>query len=149
VKQHDGRNEHTENEVAGRLNKSPTVRRDQGQYNALSHDQLRRIGRLAVVLDEAYLMTMDGWVDGFCRDAHPEREIALFEAVAVVYAKLADRSALDATGKQSLCATIVGATLAVDVAELQGRLPDDLAETVGIEDIRKLLDDAVRNQERP
>jgi hypothetical protein len=39
-------------------------------------------------------MTLDGWVDGFMRDANPESEIQIIEACALVYQRLASQASL-------------------------------------------------------
>jgi hypothetical protein len=43
---------------------------------------------LPYVLQEAYPTTLDGWLDGFIRNAHLEREIQIIELAAVVYRQL-------------------------------------------------------------
>src|SRR5262249_11414606 len=82
------------------------VHRGPLQHEALTPDQLRRIGRLRDVLDEAYPMTLDGWVDGFMRDADPESEIQIIEACAAVYQRLASQGSLSTDEKKRLYAVL-------------------------------------------
>jgi hypothetical protein len=72
------------------------------QHESLTPDQLQRIGRLRDVLAEAYPMTLDGWVDGFMRDAHPESEIQIIEACAAVYQRLSAQASLGPGEKKRL-----------------------------------------------
>lgn len=48
-------------------------------------DILEIIDRIRIVFQDVYLKTLDEWVDGFDRDAHPEREIALWSHMADVF----------------------------------------------------------------
>jgi hypothetical protein len=78
------------------------IRRGPVQHQALSPDQLQRIGRLRDVLAEAYPVTLDGWVDGFMRDANPESEIQIIEACAVVYQRIVSAALLTPEEKKQL-----------------------------------------------
>ncbi len=64
------------------------IRRGPIRHDTLTQDQLKRVAKLRNVLVEAYPMTLDGWLDGFLRDADPESEIQVIEAVAIVYQQL-------------------------------------------------------------
>jgi hypothetical protein len=76
------------------------------QHESLSPDQLQRVAGLRDVLVEAYPMTLDGWVDGFMRDADPESEIQLIEACAVIYQRLAAQVSLSPPEKKRLYAVL-------------------------------------------
>ena len=85
-------------EVIGRVTdeqgREQVLHRGPLQHESLTPDQLQRIARLRDVLVEAYPMTLDGWVDGFMRDANPESEIQIIEACAAVFQRLTAQMAL-------------------------------------------------------
>jgi hypothetical protein len=93
------------------------------QHEALSPDQLRRIGRLRDVLIDAYPMTLDGWVDGFMRDADPESEIQIIEACAAVYQRLASQAALAPGEKKRLYSVLCVLSAGGGGPELAAALP--------------------------
>ena len=99
------------------------LRRGPVQHAALSPDQLRRVGRLRDVLIDAYPMTLDGWVDGFLRDANPESEIQIIEACAAVYQRLTSQAALSADEKKRLYAVLCVISAAGPGPELAAMLP--------------------------
>lgn len=82
------------------------IYRGEVKHQLLSDDQMQRVTRLREVLLEAYPMTMDGWVDGFLRDTHPESEIQIIEACAFVYHRLAATASLSSEEKQRLYAVL-------------------------------------------
>jgi hypothetical protein len=78
------------------------IRRGEVKHESLSDDQIQRVKRLQEVLIEAYPMSIDGWVDGFLRDANPESEIQIIEACAFVYHRLATTTNLSSDEKQRI-----------------------------------------------
>lgn len=86
-------------------NQVPVYRGDV-KHQSLSDDQIQRVTRLREVLTEAYPMTMDGWIDGFLRDANPESEIQIIEACAVVYQRLIATANLSSEEKQRIYAVL-------------------------------------------
>jgi len=76
------------------------------KHGSLSEEQVRRVARLREVLAEAYPMTMEGWVDGFLRDAEPESEIRIIEACAVAYQRLTSQARLSPEEKERLYAIL-------------------------------------------
>lgn len=83
-----------------------TLHRGDIKHKSLSDDQIQRVTRLREVLTEAYPMSMDGWIDGFLRDAHPESEIQIIEACAFVYHRLATTTNLSDDEKQRIYAVL-------------------------------------------
>lgn len=118
------------------------------QHGAFTPDQHRRIGRLRDVLVEAYPMTLNGWVDGFMRDANPESEIQIIEACAAVYQRLVSRAALSPDEKKRLYSVLCvisagggGPELAVALPAGKG-LPD-------LEGIARMYREARQAGDRP
>jgi hypothetical protein len=99
------------------------IRRGPVQHEALSPDQLQRIGRLRDVLAEAYPMTLDGWVDGFMRDANPESEIQIIEACALVYQRLASQASLSPEEKKRLYSVLCAISAGGAGPELTSAVP--------------------------
>jgi hypothetical protein len=93
------------------------------KHESLSQDQLQRIGRLRDVLIDAYPMTLDGWVDGFMRDAHPESEIQIIEACATVYQELSKQVHLSRDEKGRLYAVVCAISSGAEGPQLAAALP--------------------------
>jgi hypothetical protein len=93
------------------------------QHESLSPEQLQRIGRLRDVLIDAYPMSLDGWVDGFMRDADPESEIQIVEACAVVYRQLASQASLSPEEKKRLYSVLCVLSAGGSGPELAAALP--------------------------
>jgi hypothetical protein len=102
-----------------------TIHRGPIQHETLSSDQLRRISRLRDVLAEAYPMTLDGWVDGFMRDADPESEIQIIEACAVAYQRLTSQTSLSVEEKKRVYAVLCVVSTGGERPELASALPAD------------------------
>ena len=111
--------------VIGEDGQKVHVHRGPIRHESLSDDQLRRIGRLHDVLGEAYPMTLPGWIDGFMRDAHPEPEIQMIEARAVVYERLAAQACLSREEKRRLYALLCAVSAGSDGPDLASLLPAD------------------------
>ena len=71
-------------------------------------------------------MTLDGWVDGFMRDAHPENEIQIIEAAAVVYQQLTESTDLDTEGKKMLYAVLCFLSGSEPLPEVEEKIPPGL-----------------------
>lgn len=108
----------------GRTRKLQT--KGERKHDALTPDQLQRIARLQDVLSEAYLMTLDGWVDGFARDAHPEKEIRIIEAAAAVYQQLIANAKLSLDDKECLYAVLCSMSTGVPPKYLKKHIPKGL-----------------------
>jgi hypothetical protein len=78
------------------------------RHDQLTTEQIARVARLRDVLSEVYPMTMEGWIDGFLRDMHPEQEIAILEACAVVFQSLSDAPDLTRDDKGHIYVAICG-----------------------------------------
>ncbi len=94
------------------------------QHQSLSPEQLQRIARLRDVLIDAYPMTLDGWVDGFMRDANPESEIQIIEACATVYQRSVALAQLSTEEKKRLYAVLCALSAGADESQLAAALPN-------------------------
>jgi len=99
------------------------VHRGPIRHESLSDDQFQRIGRLRYVLSEAYPMTLDGWLDGFMRDADPESEIRTIEACAVVYQRLVVQASLSPAEMKRLYAVLCAISAGGRGPDLESALP--------------------------
>jgi hypothetical protein len=62
------------------------------QHPPFSEEVRTYIGQIKVSLDEVFFQTLEAWEDGFRRDQHVEREIALWFHIAAVYKRcIADK----------------------------------------------------------
>ncbi len=117
------------------------------KHVSLSPEQLQRVARLRAALAEAYPMTLDGWVDGFLRDADPELEIQIIEACVSVYQRLASVASLSPPEKKRLYSVLCvlsaggGPELATSLPAGRG-LPD-------IEEIARMYREAYQSGSRP
>jgi hypothetical protein len=93
------------------------------KHGSLSEEQVRRVARLREVLAEAYPMTMEGWIDGFQRDADPESEIRIIEACAVAYQRLASQARLSPEEKERLYAVLCALSTGATGPQLASALP--------------------------
>jgi hypothetical protein len=145
VKSADGERKPTDDRVptiTDQHGDSRMIRRGPRQHETLNADQLQRVGCLAVALAEVHPQSLVEWVDDFCRDAHPENEIALFEAIAAVYHQLVAESDFDLACKKGLYEVLVSATLVADISDLNDMLPHSLPPTVDATRICEMLDEA-------
>lgn len=78
------------------------IRRGPIRHDTLTQDELKRVARLPYVLAEAHPVTLDGWVDGFMRDADSKGEIQIIEAIAVVYQRVTQIVELSGADKATL-----------------------------------------------
>ena len=63
------------------------------RHAELPPDLLKRATALESVFADVFPMTHEKWIEGFRRDAHPEREIAIWEQIAAAYTRfLKDRN---------------------------------------------------------
>lgn len=93
------------------------------KHGSLSEEQTQRVGRLHEVLVEAYPMTVEGWIDGFLRDADPELEIQIIEACAAVYEQLSVRTQLSSEEKKRLYSVLCAISAGGASPELASAIP--------------------------
>jgi hypothetical protein len=103
--------------------KQQPVVRGSIKHGSLSNDQRRRVAHLRNVLSDAYPMTMEGWIDGFLRDAHPENEIQIIEACAYVYQHLSADSRLSFDEKRKLYSVVCAISAGAPTSTLDAVLP--------------------------
>ena len=57
------------------------------RHDALTEQQVTRLRRVRAALAEVDNQPFEKWLDEFRRDAHPDREIAIYEAITGAYKK--------------------------------------------------------------
>ncbi len=112
--------------VTDKEGKTHKLHRGPRRHDTLTSDQLQRIARLQDVLREVYPMTLDGWVDGFARDVHPEKEIQIIEAAAAVYQQLIADAKLSLDDKKCLYAVLCSMSTGVPPKYLKKHIPKGL-----------------------
>lgn len=103
-----------------------TIRSAPVRHLELPPDLVSRIRLIRVCLIEVYPHSMDYWLDGFKRDAHPSREVAWWEHLAAVYQEyLAIAGPLTAEQKKSVFSATFSLGMSGNGAEIgkYGGLP--------------------------
>ena len=89
----------------------------------IRHEQLppsliARIEYVRSTLEEVYPQSMDAWLDGFQRDAHPEGEVLWWERLARCYVEYISRKELNAAERKSAFNVILKLGLGASAGEL-------------------------------
>ena len=102
------------------------------RWRALPDDLLKRIKGYKAILSEVELTTLDETIDDFRRDAHPEREIAVWEHIADTYAMfLMHNPTADLAIKHDIFSVLLMASLGVsDWSEIRHLTPDQIRHLV-------------------
>lgn len=105
------------------------------QHSKLSDELVGRIRLVRACLLGAYTHSMDFWMDGFKRDAHPSSEVSYWEHVAAVYREYASMApvTLTADQHQSIFRLILALGSSADkesLNKLVTELPEDAAEVI-------------------
>ncbi|MDA1303627.1 MAG: hypothetical protein O2999_04910 [Nitrospirae bacterium] len=72
------------------------------RHDTLSEPLLARIRELQRVFSEVYPRSMDEWSEGFRRDLEPEREVAIWEAMASAYSSFTTNRTLTFEAKREV-----------------------------------------------
>ncbi len=99
------------------------------QHNELPPELVGRIRLVRACLLGAYTHSMDFWMDGFKRDAHPSNEIAYWEHIAAVYREYTSMVPVILTTKQHerLFQVILSMSITSKVSEIE-QLAKDLPD---------------------
>lgn len=82
------------------------VYRSEIRHETLEPEQIQRIVKLKAILEEAYPLSIEEWIDGFRRDTDPEQEIQIIEALAWVYVQLTNGIDLSPELKKQIYSTL-------------------------------------------
>lgn len=77
-----------------------TIQPSPTRHDAISEPLLARIRELQRVFSEVYPLSMDEWSEGFRRDRDPEREVAIWEAMASAYSSFTTNRTLEFEAKR-------------------------------------------------
>jgi hypothetical protein len=94
------------------------------RHDALPDELIRRIRLVRAALLSAYPHTMEFWVDGFIRDAHPSREVSHWERIAAAYLEYMQVKEFDEKHRPAIVQFLVGISVGRPVDEEP--LPDSL-----------------------
>lgn len=81
------------------------------RYEALPNELLVRVRLIHQVLGDVVEKTLNEMVDLFCRDLHPQREIEVWERIAVAYREVQDEFSLSSGEKRILFKTLLGLSM--------------------------------------
>ena len=70
------------------------------RHEKLPDALVERIRKFEPVFAEVYPDTHEQWLDGFQRDAHPESEVAIWEAMAFAYQTFTEKRSLNMDAKK-------------------------------------------------
>src|ERR1022692_1952454 len=84
-----------------------------------------RINHLRLTLAEAYPQSMEKWLDGFRRDAHPESEVQWWERLARCYAAYVATKDLSAEQKQAVFSVLFKLGMGFEPETLEADLVTD------------------------
>ncbi|HTV23061.1 MAG TPA: toll/interleukin-1 receptor domain-containing protein [Polyangiaceae bacterium] len=103
------------------------------RHAELSPELIGRIRLVRACLLGAYTHSMAFWKDGFQRDAHPSKEVALWEHIAAVYREYASIVALRPEQHEAVFRFILALSMHSDessLAEQAAALPKDAREII-------------------
>jgi hypothetical protein len=103
------------------------------QHRELSDELVGRIRLLRASLLGVYTHSMEFWLDGFKRDAHPSQEVSWWEHVATVYHEYAAMAGLSPDQHQAAYNLVLSAAMGSDNASLSKfsvKLPEDAIEVI-------------------
>lgn len=93
---------------------------DEPQHGVLPARLVERITEVAEVLAEVIERSPAEWADGFRHDAHPEREVKVWEWIARAYPRCIKLS-YTLEEKRDVFGLLLGATMGATRGELLGR----------------------------
>ena len=106
------------------------------RHTELSPLLIARIASVQSALKEVYPQSLDKWLDGFQRDAHPESEVQWWENLVACYTKYTGEKELDSSQAQAAFGLMVGLAMGAWEADLQSQAanlpPGALEEIVGL-----------------
>ena len=117
------------------------IKPDKLKPGPIRHQQLppsliARIEYVRSTLEEVYPQSMDAWLDGFQRDAHPEGEVLWWERLARCYVEYISRKELNAAQRKSAFNVIfklgLGASAGEIVADVSNLPPGALDDILAI-----------------
>ncbi len=90
------------------------------RHASLSPEMDARIRRFEPVFAEVYPRSHDQWLDGFKHDANPEREVAIWEAMAVAYQTFTQKHTLTPDARKEAFGLLVARSAADEQTTLSG-----------------------------
>jgi hypothetical protein len=102
------------------------------RHSELPHDLIGRIRLIRAALVDIYPLSMEQWIDGFRRDAHPTSEVAVWEGIASRYLELEHDSRTMAEHRPHIFNALLYASMqsVEGVTKACQQLPEELAGVV-------------------
>lgn len=73
----------------------------------LPHGFVERIRILKTIVDEVYPKSTDEWVNGFECDSNPEKELLIWECIALTFTTFIENRTLSAEAKKEAIGTLL------------------------------------------
>jgi hypothetical protein len=119
------------------------LKRGPVRHPELSPLLLARIRSLRSKLAEVHPLSMEEWLDGFQRDAHPENEVAWWERVARCYAEYSGQKELNLQQRQAAFKLIFGLAIGSTEENLEADL--DQLPASALDEIASIMRGSKRN----
>lgn len=117
---------------------APPLQRGPIRHDSLPAEQVARLTRLQQIFAEVDPTPLAGWIDDFRRDQHPEREIAIYEAMARAYTGYCQGRDLDVAAKREVFSVVLTRSGAPDEEVLE-RLTQGELHTLTRDDVKAIL----------
>ncbi|HYD12149.1 MAG TPA: hypothetical protein VEC11_04825 [Allosphingosinicella sp.] len=118
----------------GEIMESPASNIRQGpiRHATLPNDMVNRIDLIRTALLEVVPHSRNEWMDGFQRDAHPSKEVEVWEAIAARYSRAVEARQISDSGKQAIFQMLLLSSLGSDesAAEILFKEFGDRAQAV-------------------
>lgn len=106
--------------------------------DALSDAQMARLHAVRATLGDADTQSLDEWVDNFRRDADPDRELSIWEAIAGAFARYATpRPALSAAARRDVMRVLLLRSMAGEADVLERVNVDELTRDEVLDVLRE------------
>ena len=89
-----------------------TIKQGPIRHNTLTDVQTQRITKIKSSLQEVDAMPLEKWIDDFKRDANPDREIDIWEAISLAYLSNTDHANYDIDKKKEVFKVVLMSSMA-------------------------------------
>ena len=82
----------------------------------LPHGFAERIRIIKSILDDVFPKSVDDWVNGFERDSNPEKELLIWECIALTFSTFMESRKLSADAKKEAIGTLLQCSMGMPEA---------------------------------
>ncbi len=119
----------------------PKTLKESAPRSELTMDQMDRIRRVALALQEHDSSPVETWFENMRRDQHPEGEILIWEVVVDVYlAELADRPSANAEERKLVYGVLVSASMLTEEICEPGKVMSMYPKAKSLPNLERVVD---------